>query len=95
MRILQESPPGICLCVKIFSFIFHFIFFLFSHYFLPAPEDFAGISSWDLSLCQLRSKKGNFCNQLHAGHCCTSIYRPEDIDHDDHDEHEDDDHGDY
>ena len=67
------------------------IFLLFSHYFLPAPEDFAGISSWDLSLCQLRSKKGNFCNQLHAGHCCTSIYRPEDIDHDDHDEHEDDD----
>ena len=68
--------------------------YILSHYFLPAPEDFAGISSWDLSLCQLRSKKGNFCNQLHTGHCCTSIYRPEDIDHDDHDEHEDDDHGD-
>ena len=42
------------------------------HQYLPY---FAGSSSWDLSLCQLCSgKKGNFCNQLHTGHCCSSIY---------------------
>ena len=40
-------------CVSDYFYLFFILFFLlFSHYFLPAHEDFAGISSWDLSLCQ-------------------------------------------